>query len=67
MVGDYIALTLFEQASAVLAPGGRMLMVGNGHLGYHRTLKTFFNEVRQLASTPKFVVFEAGRQDAGRS
>jgi 16S rRNA (guanine1207-N2)-methyltransferase len=66
-VGDRIALTLFEQAAAALAPGGRLLMVGNRHLGYHRSLKQAFSGVAQLASTPKFVVFEAHHQGAGRS
>ncbi|WP_150912887.1 class I SAM-dependent methyltransferase [Marinobacter halotolerans] len=62
VVGDHIALTLFRQAAARLAPGGRVLVVGNRHLGYHRSLKTSFSLVRQLASSPKFVVFEAGHQ-----
>lgn len=66
VVGDHIALSLFEQSASALAPGGRLLMVGNRHLGYHRTLKQSFSRVRQLASSPKFVVFEAG-QGAGRT
>ncbi len=66
VVGDHIALTLFEQSAVMLAPDGRLLLVGNRHLGYHRTLKQSFSRVRQLASTPKFVVFEAAHQEAGR-
>lgn len=66
VVGDHIALTQFEQSAAMLAPDGRLLLVGNRHLGYHRTLKQSFSRVRQLASTPKFVVFEAAHQEAGR-
>ena len=65
VVGDHIALALFEQSASVLATGGRLLMVGNRHLGYHRTLKQSFSRVRQLASAPKFVVFEAGHQESG--
>ena len=65
VVGDHIALSLFEQSARVLAPGGRLLMVGNRHLGYHRTLAQSFSRVRQLASTPKFVVFEAGQDARG--
>jgi 16S rRNA (guanine1207-N2)-methyltransferase len=66
VVGDHIALTLFEQSAAMLAPAGRLLLVGNRHLGYHRTLKTSFSRVRQLVSTPKFVVLEAAHQASGR-
>lgn len=59
VVGDHIALRLFAQASRHLAPGGGLLMVGNRHLGYHRSLRRFFPQVRQLDANPKFVVLEA--------
>ena len=59
VVGDHIALRLFEQASQSLSETGRMIMVGNRHLGYHRSLQRFFPRVRQLDASPKFVVFEA--------
>lgn len=59
VVGDHIALRLFEQASQNLSETGRLLMVGNRHLGYHRSLQRFFPHVRQLDANPKFVVFEA--------
>ncbi|MDX1633359.1 MAG: methyltransferase [Marinobacter sp.] len=65
-VGDHIALRLFQQASRVLAPQGRMLVVGNRHLGYHRSLRQWFR-VRQLDADPRFVVFEARPQEGGRS
>lgn len=61
VVGDHIALRLFRQAARHLAHGGRLLMVGNRHLGYHRTLRRDFPKVRQLDADPKFVVFQAGR------
>lgn len=67
VVGDHIALRLFQQVARHLEPGGRMLMVGNRHLGYHRSLRRFFSRVSQLAADPRFVVFEASDQDAGRS
>ncbi|MGO1659014.1 MAG: methyltransferase [Marinobacter sp.] len=59
VVGDHIALKLFEQASRNLSGTGRLLMVGNRHLGYHKSLRRFFSQVRQLDANPKFVVFEA--------
>jgi 16S rRNA (guanine1207-N2)-methyltransferase len=34
-------------------------MVGNRHLGYHRSLERFFTRVQQRDASPKFVVFEA--------
>lgn len=59
VVGDHIALRLFEQASRSLKPRGSLLMVGNRHLGYHRSLRRYFSTVDQLDANPKFVVFRA--------
>ncbi len=59
VVGDHIALRLFRDAARHLTPGGRMLMVGNRHLGYHKSLKRYFGKVEQRAASPRFVVFEA--------
>jgi 23S rRNA (guanine1835-N2)-methyltransferase len=61
VVGDHIALALFAAARRHLRPGGRLLMVGNRHLGYHRSLGRFFPQVRQLDANPKFVVLAASR------
>ena len=61
VVGDHIALRLFRQAAEHLLPGGRLLVVGNRHLGYHRSLRRYFSGVRQLDANPKFVVLEAGQ------
>ncbi|MFC4258609.1 class I SAM-dependent methyltransferase [Marinobacter lacisalsi] len=58
-VGDHIALRLFSEAASALTADGEMLIVGNRHLGYHRSLGAVFAEVRQLQATPKFVVFRA--------
>lgn len=59
VVGDHIALRLFEQARRHLRPGGQVLVVGNRHLGYHRSLRRWFSRVRQVDAEPRFVVFEA--------
>jgi len=65
VVGDHIAQRLFRDAARHLAPGGRLLMVGNRHLGYHRTLKRYFGHLEQRAASPRFVVFEASRPGEG--
>ncbi|MCK2149943.1 methyltransferase [Marinobacter alexandrii] len=62
VVGDHIALRLFRVAAEHLAPGGSLLIVGNRHLGYHRSLRKFFPAVRQLDANPKFVVLEASQR-----
>jgi 16S rRNA (guanine1207-N2)-methyltransferase len=62
VVGDHIALRLFEQASKHLKPGGHLLMVGNRHLGYHLSLRRYFSSIEQLDASPKFVVFQAGNR-----
>lgn len=61
VVGDHIALRLFEQVGQNLSDTGRLIMVGNRHLGYHKSLRRYFPQVRQLGANPKFVVFEAWR------
>jgi 23S rRNA (guanine1835-N2)-methyltransferase len=65
VVGDHIALRLFQQAAQHLARDGQLLIVGNRHLGYHRSLKRYFPVVQQLQADPKFVVFSARHQDSG--
>ncbi|MEH6388844.1 MAG: methyltransferase [Pseudomonas profundi] len=59
VVGDEIALRLFEQASNVLKPDGALIVVGNRHLGYHVKLKRWFGRVEQISATSKFVVLRA--------
>lgn len=65
VVGDHIALRLFQQAARHLAKSGQLLMVGNRHLGYHRSLQRYFPVVTQLQADPKFVVFSARHQSRG--
>lgn len=60
VVGDHIALALFRQVARHLAPGGTLLLVGNRHLGYHKSLKRHFSRTSQLDADSKFVVFRAG-------
>lgn len=58
-VGDAVAWQMFSDARRCLRPGGRLIVVGNQHLGYHAKLKRLFGGNRVLASNPKFVVVVA--------
>jgi 23S rRNA (guanine1835-N2)-methyltransferase len=62
VIGDEIAMRMFRQAHDALSPGGRLLVVGNRHLGYHLRLRQLFGDVHQRAATAKFVVLEARRR-----
>lgn len=56
-VGDHIALRMFRQSAKALSGQGQLLVVGNRHLGYHVKLRHSFRQVRQIAASPKFVIF----------
>lgn len=64
VVGDHIALALFRQVARHLEQGGSMLLVGNRHLGYHKSLRKYFSGTRQLDANKKFVVFRADNTPA---
>lgn len=64
VVGDHIALALFRQVARHLVRGGSMLLVGNRHLGYHKSLRRYFSRTCQLDADRKFVVFRAGNDPA---
>ena len=57
--GDQIAWELFRQSRMALAPGGKLYVVGNRHLGYHLKLRRLFLRCESLAAHPKFVVLRA--------
>lgn len=59
VIGDEIAMRLFQQSRRALAQGGELWVVGNRHLGYHVKLRRFFKEVEQLGGNSKFVVLRA--------
>ena len=60
-ITDHIAWQMFHDAKQVLRPNGKLLVVGNRHLGYHVKLKKIFSQTRLVASNPKFVILEASR------
>jgi 23S rRNA (guanine1835-N2)-methyltransferase len=40
----------------VLRPDGELRVVGNRHLGYHRTLARLFGNCQTLSADSKFVI-----------
>jgi 23S rRNA (guanine1835-N2)-methyltransferase len=58
-VGDHIAKRLFKDAQRCLTDNGRIIVVGNRHLGYHKTLTKYFKNVEQIAADSKFVLLAA--------
>lgn len=58
-VGDQVAWEMFRESRDVLKPGGKLLVIGNRHLGYHTKLKRLFGNCRVVSSNRKFVVLEA--------
>jgi 16S rRNA G1207 methylase RsmC len=54
-----VAHRMIEESARVLRPTGRLLLVGNRHLGYHQRLPRSFHDVRVARSDRRFVVFEA--------
>lgn len=58
-VGDHIAKRLFKDAKDHLKTDGNLFVIANRHLGYHVSLKKFFNSVSSIASNGKFVLLKA--------
>ncbi len=58
-VTEHIAWQMFNDAKKVLKEKGKLIVIGNRHLGYHAKLKRFFGNARILASNTKFVIVEA--------
>ena len=60
-VDTLVAEMLFDHALRHLYSGGRLRVIGNRHLPYAAVLRRRFAKVRQVASDPKFVIWEAIR------
>jgi 16S rRNA (guanine1207-N2)-methyltransferase len=58
-ITDHIAWQMFCDAKRVLTNHGRLLVIGNRHLGYHAKLKRLFGNVSVIASNKKFVILQA--------
>ncbi|SDI58797.1 23S rRNA (guanine1835-N2)-methyltransferase [Ferrimonas sediminum] len=58
-ITDHIAWQMFRDAKRALAPGGRLRVIGNRHLGYHIKLMRLFGKVETVAANAKFVILDA--------
>ncbi|MEZ9929126.1 methyltransferase [Vibrio breoganii] len=60
-VTDHIAWQMFTDAHKVLEDGGKLLVIGNSHLGYPAKLGRLFgpNKVKVVANNKKFTIVSA--------
>jgi len=56
-----VAAHMFAESSRVLRPGGRLLVVGNLHLGYRTGMGRTLMNVTELSSDRRFAVYEGFR------
>ena len=65
-ITDHIAWQMFCDAKQVLRNGGRLLVIGNRHLGYDLKLTRLFgrSNVKKVASNNKFVILQATKNPA---
>jgi 16S rRNA (guanine1207-N2)-methyltransferase len=61
-VADTAAERMFAQARAALKPGGRLLAVGNRHLGHHAKIERLFGHHELVDGDGRFVVVSAVRR-----
>ena len=60
-ITDHIAWQMFCDAKHVLWPKGKLMVIGNSHLGYDEKLARLFgrSKVTQIARNNKFVILQA--------
>lgn len=58
-VDTAMADALIAQAPALLAPGGRLLLVANRFLAYDKKMQQHFQTVTRVAETPQYHLLEA--------
>jgi 16S rRNA (guanine1207-N2)-methyltransferase len=65
-VTDHIAWQMFCDSKQILNKGGKLLVIGNRHLGYDAKLKRLFGDknVKLVASNSKFVILQATKDPA---
>mgnify|MGYP006233675335 FL=1 len=65
-ITDHIAWQMFCDAKQILNQGGKLLVIGNRHLGYDVKLKRLFGDknVRLVAANNKFLILQATKNPA---
>ncbi|EWH11384.1 hypothetical protein DS2_04395 [Catenovulum agarivorans DS-2] len=58
-ITDHIAMQMFNDSQRCLAKGGKLIIVGNAHLGYSKRLKDIFADCELVAQDKRFVVLKA--------
>jgi 23S rRNA (guanine1835-N2)-methyltransferase len=61
-IGDFIAWQMFQDSFAALKPGGKILVIGNSHLGYQVKLKKLFGNSKIIATNAKFIICESEKK-----
>ncbi|WP_372651542.1 methyltransferase [Halobacteriovorax sp.] len=61
-IGDFIAWQMFNDAKKKLQRGGKMIVIGNGHLRYDLKLKKIFGNCTVINQNKKFMILESFRQ-----
>jgi 23S rRNA (guanine1835-N2)-methyltransferase len=59
VVGDHIAVQMFQDAKKALRSGGLLRVIGNSHLGYNTILKRIYKNCKILATNKKFNIMDA--------
>lgn len=57
-----VANSMFKQSKKVLKRGGRLLVVANKHLGYHKSLRKIFHNLKIIDSNSKFNIYSSYKQ-----
>lgn len=57
-----IANSMFKQSKKILKRGGRLLVVANKHLGYHKSLRKIFHNLKIIDSNSKFNIYSSYKQ-----
>lgn len=58
-VGDFIAWQMFNDSKKKLKKGGKIIVIGNGHLRYDQKLKKIFGNCKVINQNKKFVIMES--------
>ncbi|PIK13654.1 MAG: 50S rRNA methyltransferase [Halobacteriovorax sp. JY17] len=61
-IGDFIAWQMFNDSKKKLLSGGKIIVIGNGHLRYDQKLTKIFGNCKVINQNKKFVVLESIRQ-----